>query len=67
MKFCPKCEARLKLDSSDSEFVCPKCGHSEKSTKVARQIKSDAGSTTINVLDENEKTETLPVIKIECG
>jgi len=67
MKFCPKCEARLKLDSSDSEFVCPKCGHSEKGTKVARQIKLEASSSTINVLDENEKTQTLPVIKIECG
>jgi transcription factor S len=67
MKFCPKCEARLKLANSDSEFVCPKCGYSEKGTKVAKQLRSEGSSTTINVLDENEKTQSLPVIKIDCA
>jgi len=66
MKFCPKCEARLKVEISDSEFVCPKCGYSEKGTKLAKQVRADSGST-INVLDEKEKTEALPVIKIECA
>src|SRR2546426_1966368 len=64
MKFCPKCEARLKLDSSDSEFVCPKCGYSEKGTKIAKQVRTEGGST-INVVDEKEKREALPVIKID--
>ncbi len=66
MKFCPKCEARLRIDSSDSEFICPKCGYSEKGKKTTKQIENESGST-INVLDEKEKTESLPVIKIECG
>jgi len=65
MKFCPKCEARLKLDSSDSEFVCHKCGYSEKGSKTAKQVKTES-SSTINILDEAEKKEALPVIKIEC-
>jgi DNA-directed RNA polymerase subunit M len=65
MKFCPKCEARLKLADSQSEFVCPKCGYSEKGSKTTRQTKAE-GSFTINVLDEEEKKESLPVIKIEC-
>ncbi len=50
MKFCPKCEARLKLADSQSEFVCPKCGYSEKGSKTTRQMKAE-GSSTINVLD----------------
>ena len=65
MKFCPKCEARLKIDSSDSEFVCPKCGYSEKGSKVTKQLKNES-SSTIDVLDESEKKEALPVIKIDC-
>ena len=66
MKFCPKCEARLKIAISESEFVCPKCGYSEKGTKVSKSVKLEGTSTTINVLDEKEKTDGLPVIKIEC-
>ncbi len=66
MKFCPKCEVRLKQDSSEANFICPKCGHSEKSGKGRKQVKQES-SSTINVLDENQKTDTMPVIKIECG
>ena len=64
MKFCPKCEVRLKQDSSDSN-ICPKCGYSEKGGKGRKQVKGES-SSTIDVLDENEKAETLPVIKIDC-
>lgn len=67
MKFCPKCEARLKIDSSQSEFVCPKCGYAEKGTKTVKQAKEEDVAASINVLDEREKTETLPVVKIECA
>ncbi|HSF27941.1 MAG TPA: transcription factor S [Nitrosopumilaceae archaeon] len=66
MKFCPKCEARLKQDSSDKNSTCPKCGYSEKSTKQRKQVTIESKST-IDVLDENEGKETLPTIKIECG
>ena len=65
MKFCPKCEARLKLDESISEFHCPKCGYSEKGSKAKKETRME-GSSTINVLDEEEKKESLPVIKIDC-
>ncbi|MDE1828971.1 MAG: transcription factor S [Thaumarchaeota archaeon] len=66
MKFCPKCEARLKLATSESEFVCPKCGYSEKGSKATKEVAVEGG-VTINVLDESEKKEALPVIKIECA
>jgi len=64
MKFCPKCEVRLKQDSFDS-FNCPKCGYTEKGGAGRKQVKGES-SSTINVLDGNEKMETLPVIKIDC-
>ena len=66
MKFCPKCEARLKQDSSDANFTCPKCGHSEKGAKQRKQVKEES-SSTINILDENEEKQTLPVIKMDCA
>ena len=66
MKFCPKCEVRLKQTSTDSGLSCPKCGYSEKGEKQRRQVKAES-SSTINILDENEKKETLPTIKIECA
>ncbi len=65
MKFCPKCEVRLKRDSSDSNFSCPKCGYSEKGTKHRKQVKGE--SNLINILDENEGKEALPTIKIDCA
>ena len=65
MKFCPKCQVRLKQDNSNS-FICPKCSYSEKGGKDRKQVKGES-SSTINVLDENEKMETLPVIKMDCG
>ena len=66
MKFCPKCEVRLKQASTDSGLSCPKCGYSEKGEKQRRQVKAES-SSTINILDENERKETLPTIKIECA
>lgn len=65
MKFCPKCQARLKIDSSDSEFVCPKCGYSEKGNKITKEVKNETVSSIIS-LDEKEMKEALPTIKIDC-
>jgi len=65
MKFCPKCEARLKQDSSDENSTCPTCGYSEKGTKQRKQITVESKST-IDVLDEKDGKETLPTIKIDC-
>ena len=66
MKFCPKCEVRLKQTNTDSGLSCPKCGYSEKGEKQRRQVKAES-SSTINILDEKERKETLPTIKIECA
>lgn len=64
MKFCPKCEVRLKKDHSTS-LSCPKCGYSETGSKeTKKQTKEEIPE--LNVFEENEGKETLPSIKIDC-
>ncbi len=65
MKFCPKCEVRLKKSNSGSALSCPKCGYSESgSEKIKKEKKED--SSELNILAENEGKESLPTIKIDC-
>ncbi len=66
MKFCPKCEVRLKKNNSNSALSCPKCGYTESGSKETKKKKHDEIKSEINVLDENEGKETLPTIKIDC-
>ena len=65
MKFCPKCEVRLKKSNANS-MVCPKCGYSESGSKGTRKDKEEETKSEFNVLEENEGKETLPSIKIDC-
>ena len=65
MKFCPKCEVRLKKNNTNSEVSCPKCGYSESGSKeTKKEIKEEVSE--LNIFDENEGKETLPTIKIDC-
>ena len=66
MKFCPKCEVRLKKGSSKSVLSCPKCGYSESGSNESKLDKAEDTKSELNVLDENEGKETLPTIKIDC-
>ena len=68
MKFCPKCEVRLK--KSDQGLTCPKCGYVEGDSQPSKEefkekIKEEEVSE-FNVFDEDEGKETLPTIKIDC-
>ena len=65
MKFCPKCDVRLKKNNS-KELSCPKCGYSEAGSKDTKKEQEGVTSSEFNVLDENEGKETLPTIKIDC-
>ena len=58
MKFCPKCEVRLKKSNSKSVLSCPKCGYTESSPKETKKGKEEIKSE-INVLAENEGKETI--------
>lgn len=67
MKFCPNCEVRLK--KSNQGLTCPKCGYIEGEPQVNKEeilepIKEEVSE--FNVFDENEGSETLPTINIDC-
>ncbi len=65
MKFCPKCEVKLKKDGAD--LKCPKCGYVEGEVLTQqKKVVQEESTETLNVFDENEGEQTLPTIKIEC-
>ena len=66
MKFCPKCDVRLKKINSNSSLSCPKCGYSESNSETTKKGKEEEHKPELNVLEENEGKETLPTIKIDC-
>ena len=66
MKFCPKCEVRLKKSNSKSVLSCPKCDYTESSSKDTKKGKKEVIKSELNVLAENEGKETLSTIKIDC-
>ncbi len=63
MKFCPKCEVKLK--KSDSGLQCSKCGYTEgEEVKQAKKVvEEQEANKEFNVF---EGEESLPTIKIEC-
>ena len=65
MKFCPKCEVKLKKEGDDLQ--CPKCGYVEGEvlTQQKKVIQKES-IEALNVFAENEGEQTLPTIKIEC-
>jgi len=65
MKFCPKCEVRLKKNNNDSSLSCPKCDYSESSSKETKKETKEE-LPELNILEENEGKEALPSIKIDC-
>ena len=66
MKFCPKCEVRLKKNNAESSLACPKCGYSESGPKEIKKEIDEETKSELNILEENEGKETLPSIKIDC-
>ena len=66
MKFCPKCEVKLK--KSTSGLQCSKCGYTEgEKVKQRKKIVDDSESIKeFNVFEGNEGEESHPTIKIEC-
>jgi len=67
MKFCPKCEIRLK--KSDSGLRCARCGHAEggKDGAARKPAAEEPEVSELNVLDEGEGGEALPTIRIDCA
>jgi len=65
MKFCPKCEVKLKKNGSG--LACSKCGYSEGNvSNPQKKTATEESTEPFNVFAENEGEESLPTIKIEC-
>jgi len=66
LKFCPKCEAKLKKGTSGLE--CPKCDYSEvaEEKQTKKIIENDEQEESILAFEGNEGDESHPTIKIEC-
>ena len=65
MKFCPKCEVKLK--KSDSGLQCSKCGYTEgQEVKQTKKAEEPEVEESILAFEGDEGEESLPTIKIEC-
>ena len=68
MKFCPKCEKRMKSRIEDGILSCPKCGliteREEKSEGKVDLIRDPPGSLKIM---EGDDLDALPTTTIDCS
>ena len=65
MKFCPKCEVKLK--KSDSGLECSKWGYTEgeKVTKKKKTITEDEPDFSLLAFEGDEGEDTNPTVKID--
>ncbi|QDI88970.1 transcription factor S [Candidatus Nitrosopumilus sp. SW] len=66
MKFCPKCEVKLKKGTSGLQ--CSKCGYTEgqEEKQTKKIIENEEHEESILAFEGNEGEESHPTIKIEC-
>ncbi len=62
MKFCPKCDIRLKKNSGSSIISCPKCNYTEGQESEIQSKTSEESKSDFLVLEENEKTASVAII-----
>ena len=67
MKFCPKCEVKLK--KSISGLQCSKCGYTEgeKIKSVKKITNEEEPDFSLLAFEGNEGEETKSTIKLDCG
>ena len=66
MKFCPKCEVKLKKGTLGLQ--CPKCGYAEgaEEKQTKKIVETEEQEESILAFEGNEGEESHPTIKIEC-
>ena len=66
MKFCPKCEVKLK--NSGSGLQCSKCGYSEGGEdKTTKKITTEEEPDfSLLAFEGDEGEDTNPTVKIDC-
>src|SRR5215472_6558342 len=69
MKFCPKCEKRMKPRIEEGILSCPKCGlisqREDKSESRVRPILGPPGS--LKIMDAENELDGLPTTTIDCS
>ena len=67
MKFCPKCEVKLK--KSISGLQCSKCGYTEgQKAKLTKKIlQEQEPDNSLLAFEGNEGEESYSTIKMECA
>ena len=66
MKFCPKCEVKLK--KGESGLQCPKCDYvdGEKITQKKKIVTEEEPDFSLLAFEGDEGEETNPTVKIDC-
>jgi len=64
MKFCPKCDVRLKI-GTDSKLSCSKCGYIEGKKVSKKKVTKQKDENGFKIL-EDDKNELESTIKIDC-
>ncbi len=66
MKFCPKCEVKLK--NSDSGLQCSKCGYTEggEATSTKKIPTEEEPDFSLLAFEGDEGEESNPTVKIDC-
>ena len=66
MKFCPKCEVKLK--NNGSGLQCSKCGYTEgEAAKPTKKIHTEEEPDfSLLAFEGDEGEETNPTVKIDC-
>ncbi|MDH3617379.1 MAG: transcription factor S [Nitrosopumilus sp.] len=66
MKFCPKCEIKLKKDGG--KLKCSKCNYveGEKVTQTKKMIDEEEPDFSLLTFEGNEGEDSNPTIKIDC-
>jgi DNA-directed RNA polymerase subunit M len=69
LRFCPKCETRLRPEPGEEIIACPKCGFKtkrEQDEKAEKQEIKKTGSDGSLTVMEGEAIDALPTTSIEC-
>jgi transcription factor S len=71
LRFCPKCETRLKPKPEEGIVLCPKCGFKakkdgEEGVRKEAAAKISTGSDASLKVMEGESVDALPTTNMEC-
>jgi DNA-directed RNA polymerase subunit M len=72
VKFCPKCETRMKPKIEEGIALCPKCGTIDKeeeqssAKKKLTSLPESISGSSLKVMDPERTPSTLPTTTTEC-